>query len=106
MIGQLSGLDPAHLGLIARTSVMHYKHSEQRLERIGRELGVQYVLEGSVRCGPGSMTAISAVCSSCKVKLPGKSRVKFNSPWASRKELTRPARFLYPPRPSRATTCI
>src|SRR6202795_2853466 len=49
MIGQLSGLDPAHLGLIARTSVMHYKHSEDQLERIGRELGVQYVLEGSVR---------------------------------------------------------
>jgi TolB-like protein/DNA-binding winged helix-turn-helix (wHTH) protein/Tfp pilus assembly protein PilF len=49
MIGQLGALDPAHLGLIARTSVMHYQHSEQQLERIGRELGVQYVLEGSVR---------------------------------------------------------
>jgi tetratricopeptide (TPR) repeat protein len=28
---------------------MHYKNSEERLDLIGRELGVQYVLEGSVR---------------------------------------------------------
>jgi TolB-like protein/DNA-binding winged helix-turn-helix (wHTH) protein/Tfp pilus assembly protein PilF len=49
MIAQLGRLDPEHLGVIARTSVMHYKHSEEQLEKIGRELGVQYVLEGSVR---------------------------------------------------------
>jgi tetratricopeptide (TPR) repeat protein len=28
---------------------MHYKHTQEQLEQIGRELGVQYVLEGSVR---------------------------------------------------------
>jgi TolB-like protein/DNA-binding winged helix-turn-helix (wHTH) protein/Tfp pilus assembly protein PilF len=49
MITQLGNLDPQHLGVIARTSVMHYKNSQQRLEHIGRELGVQYVLEGSIR---------------------------------------------------------
>ena len=49
MIAQLGRLDPAHLGVIARTSVMHYKNSPEPLEQIGRELGVQYVLEGSVR---------------------------------------------------------
>jgi TolB-like protein/Tfp pilus assembly protein PilF len=49
MIAQLGRLDPAHLGVIALTSVMHYKQSHEPLERIGRELGVQYVLEGSVR---------------------------------------------------------
>ncbi len=49
MITQLGNLDSSHLGVIARTSVMHYKSSEEPLERIGRELGVQYVLEGSVR---------------------------------------------------------
>ena len=49
MITQLGGLDPQHLGVIARTSVMHYKHSQQPLQEIGRELRVQYVLEGSVR---------------------------------------------------------
>jgi TolB-like protein/DNA-binding winged helix-turn-helix (wHTH) protein/Flp pilus assembly protein TadD len=49
MIAQLGHLDPARLGVIARTSVMHYKNSQEQLEQIGRELGVQYVLEGSVR---------------------------------------------------------
>lgn len=49
MIVQLGHLDPLHLGVIARTSVMHYKRGQQKLDQIGRELGVQYVLEGSVR---------------------------------------------------------
>ena len=49
MITQLGSLDPDHLGVIARTSVMHYKHSQEGLPQIARELGVQYVLEGSVR---------------------------------------------------------
>jgi TolB-like protein/DNA-binding winged helix-turn-helix (wHTH) protein/Tfp pilus assembly protein PilF len=49
MITQLGRLDPQHLGVIARTSVMHYKHTQEQLDQIGSELGVQYVLEGSVR---------------------------------------------------------
>lgn len=49
MISDLGGLDAQHLGVIARTSVMHYKQTTEPLDQIGRELGVQYVLEGSVR---------------------------------------------------------
>lgn len=49
MIGQLGNLDPPHLGVIARTSVMHYKHSQESIPAIGKDLGVQYVIEGSVR---------------------------------------------------------
>lgn len=49
MIAELGGLSPDHLGVIARTSVMTYKHSPKGLDQIGRELGVQYVIEGSVR---------------------------------------------------------
>ena len=49
MITQLGQLDPQRLGVIARTSVMTYKHRQEQIEQIGRELGVQYVLEGSVR---------------------------------------------------------
>ncbi len=49
MITHLGNLDPGHLGVIARTSVMRYKNGHQPLDQIGRELGVQYVLEGSVR---------------------------------------------------------
>jgi hypothetical protein len=37
------------LGVIARTSVMQYKHNTKPLDQIGRELGIQYTLEGSVR---------------------------------------------------------
>jgi len=49
MISQLGRTDPQTLGVIARTSVMHYKHSPEPLHQIGSELGVQYLLEGSVR---------------------------------------------------------
>lgn len=49
MIMQLGRVDPQHMGVIARTSMMHYKNSREPLAQIGRELGVQYVLEGSVR---------------------------------------------------------
>jgi TolB-like protein/DNA-binding winged helix-turn-helix (wHTH) protein/Tfp pilus assembly protein PilF len=49
MIMQLGRLRPEQLGVIARTSVMGYKHSDKHLDQIGRELSVQYVLEGSFR---------------------------------------------------------
>ena len=49
MITQLGNLDPDHLGVIARTSVMQYKNKQEPLDQIGRELQIQYVLEGSVR---------------------------------------------------------
>jgi TolB-like protein/DNA-binding winged helix-turn-helix (wHTH) protein/Tfp pilus assembly protein PilF len=49
MITQLGQLDAERMGVIGRTSVMHYKHKPEALDKIGRELGVQYVLEGSVR---------------------------------------------------------
>ena len=49
LITQLGRLRPEQLGVISRTSVMGYKHSDKRLDQIGQELGVQYVLEGSFR---------------------------------------------------------
>src|SRR6266853_347028 len=49
VIAQLSRLHPEQLGVIARTSVMGYKHGDQRLDQIGRDLSVQYVLENSLR---------------------------------------------------------
>ncbi|HEY6946563.1 MAG TPA: tetratricopeptide repeat protein [Candidatus Acidoferrum sp.] len=49
MITVLGGLQPDRLAVIARTSAMKYKHSDESVDQIGRELGVQYVLEGSVR---------------------------------------------------------
>jgi TolB-like protein/DNA-binding winged helix-turn-helix (wHTH) protein/Flp pilus assembly protein TadD len=49
IITRLGGLEPQRLGVIARTSVMQYKATKKGIDQIGRELGVQYVLEGSVR---------------------------------------------------------
>ena len=49
MISQLGRLNPDQLGVIARTSVMGYKNKDIRLDQIGRDLSVQYVLENSVR---------------------------------------------------------
>ncbi len=49
MVTQLGSLDPAHLGVIARTSSMQYKHTQKRASQIAQELGANYLLEGSVR---------------------------------------------------------
>src|SRR6201993_4771431 len=49
MISQLGRLNPEQLGVIARTSVMGYKRKDERLDQIGRDLSVQYVLENSLR---------------------------------------------------------
>jgi TolB-like protein/DNA-binding winged helix-turn-helix (wHTH) protein len=48
-ITDLGQLSPEHLGVIARTSAMAYKHTDKTVSQIGRELGVDYILEGSVR---------------------------------------------------------
>ena len=49
MIAQLGQVQPSRLGVIARTSIVHYKHTKASIAQIGRELGVGYVMEGSVR---------------------------------------------------------
>ncbi len=58
-ISHLGRLNPEQLGVIARTSVMGYKHKDERLDQIGRDLSVQYVLESSLR-ESGSRTRITA----------------------------------------------
>jgi len=49
MISVLGNLYPDRLGVIARTSVGQYKKTKKPIDEIGRELGVGYVVEGSVR---------------------------------------------------------
>jgi TolB-like protein/Flp pilus assembly protein TadD len=49
MITQLGQIQPDRLGVIARTTMMHYKGTESSVVQIGRELGADYLLEGSVR---------------------------------------------------------
>jgi TolB-like protein/Tfp pilus assembly protein PilF len=49
LITQLGGMEPVHLGVIARTSTMQYKHASKSASQVGHELGVDYILEGTVR---------------------------------------------------------
>jgi TolB-like protein/Flp pilus assembly protein TadD len=48
LITRLGGLEPVHLGVIARTSAMQYKRSGKSAIQIGHELGVDFILEGTV----------------------------------------------------------
>jgi TolB-like protein/Tfp pilus assembly protein PilF len=53
MIAQLSRLNPERLAVIARTSSMMLKGTRKGIPEIGGELGVQYLVEGSIRRSRG-----------------------------------------------------
>ena len=55
--GGLAGLGPEHLAVIARTTAMHYKGSQKDVAQIGRDLTVDYVVEGSVLRAGDRITA-------------------------------------------------
>ncbi len=59
MISQLGRMHPQRLSVIARTSSMQYKKRDVPIDQIGRDLGVDYVLEGSAR-REGSRVRINA----------------------------------------------
>jgi len=49
LIAKLGSLGSDNLSVIARTSAMSYKNSSKTVAQVGRELGVNYVIESSVR---------------------------------------------------------
>jgi TolB-like protein len=49
LITELGGLEPVRLGVTARTSAMQFKHTSKNASQVGHELGVDYILEGTVR---------------------------------------------------------
>jgi TolB-like protein/DNA-binding winged helix-turn-helix (wHTH) protein/Tfp pilus assembly protein PilF len=49
LIAQLGRLDPSRLGVIARTSARQFKNTPKRANEIGADLGVGFLIEGSVR---------------------------------------------------------
>jgi TolB-like protein/DNA-binding winged helix-turn-helix (wHTH) protein/Flp pilus assembly protein TadD len=53
-ITDLGEVNPEQLGVIARTSSTAYKNTNKSIAQIGQELGVDYVLEGSVRRDGGA----------------------------------------------------
>ncbi len=49
LITHVGALQPQRLGVIARTSILTYRDTRKSIRDIGRELGVRYIVEGSVR---------------------------------------------------------
>src|SRR5262249_6555810 len=54
-ITELARIQPRRLMVIAGTSVMPYRRTTKTVQQIGRELGVGYVLMGSVRRSEGKV---------------------------------------------------
>ena len=53
VIARLGRLEPARLSVIARSVAVDYRRRERAVDALGEELGVDYVLEGSVRLPAG-----------------------------------------------------
>jgi TolB-like protein len=53
VITAIAALSAKNLGVIARTTAMHYKGSRKDVEQIGHEVAVDYVVEGGVRRAEG-----------------------------------------------------
>lgn len=64
-IMRLGKMSPRGMGVIARTSSMAYKRTDKSVLRIGQELGVDYVLEGSVRQEAGRVRVTAQLVRVC-----------------------------------------
>lgn len=54
-IAALGQIDPGHLSVISRTSVMAYKRTTKTAAEVGQELGATYLIEGSLRAEGGRL---------------------------------------------------
>ena len=101
----------AHMLVISRNTAFTYKDKPVNAKQIGRELGVRYVLEGSVqRSGKqvrvnaqlidaetdahlwaSGSTATSAICSLCKTRSRAGSRSRSTSSSSARRPPGRPS---------------
>jgi TolB-like protein len=61
----LACLAPDRLGVIARTTAMHYKGSNKDVSRLGHELGIHYVIEGSIRRAAEHISVIVQLIQVC-----------------------------------------
>jgi TolB-like protein/Flp pilus assembly protein TadD len=55
VISSLGQIDPAHLAVIGRTSMMTYKRTTKSIAEIGRELNAPYLIESSIRAEGGRL---------------------------------------------------
>jgi DNA-binding winged helix-turn-helix (wHTH) protein/tetratricopeptide (TPR) repeat protein len=58
-IATLGQIDPDHLSVIGRTSVMSYKRTTKSLAKIGRELAAAFLIESSIRAEGGHLRITS-----------------------------------------------
>ena len=58
-IASVGQIDPEHVSVIGRTSIMVYKRTTKSLAEIGRELGAHYLLESSLRAEGGRLRVTS-----------------------------------------------
>jgi TolB-like protein/DNA-binding winged helix-turn-helix (wHTH) protein len=61
MIAQLGQLHPERLAVLARTTAEHYRGTRKSTREIGRELEVDYILEGTVRRVAGQVRVTAAL---------------------------------------------
>jgi TolB-like protein/DNA-binding winged helix-turn-helix (wHTH) protein/Tfp pilus assembly protein PilF len=59
LITQLGRMNPDRMGVIARASAEQYKRTPKTVDQIGKDLGVDYVIEGSAR-SDGTRVRITA----------------------------------------------
>jgi TolB-like protein/DNA-binding winged helix-turn-helix (wHTH) protein/Flp pilus assembly protein TadD len=58
-IASLGQVDPEHVGVIGRTSMMVYKRTTKSVAEIGHELGADYLVESSIQAENGRLRIIS-----------------------------------------------
>jgi TolB-like protein/Tfp pilus assembly protein PilF len=61
MIAKLGQLFSGRLGVIAHGSVANYEKARKSVQQIGRELGVDYILEGGIRRDGNRITVMSSL---------------------------------------------
>jgi DNA-binding winged helix-turn-helix (wHTH) protein/TolB-like protein/tetratricopeptide (TPR) repeat protein len=61
LISELGRASPDRVAVIARTSAMSYRRTSKPLETIGRELNVEYVIEGSIHADTEGLQVTSTL---------------------------------------------
>ena len=84
LIRSLAALDPERLSVIGRTSAMRYDATGLGLPELGASLGVDHVLEGSVRRREGKLQVVARL-----VRIEGESEVWSESYSLAEAELPR-----------------
>ncbi len=70
VIATLGQIDPGHISVIGRTTIMAYKRTPKTLADIGRELDATYLVESSIRSEGGHLRITSNL-----IRVPGQVQI-------------------------------